>query len=92
MASAESIAIACDQACERIEDWARHNVSEGLTPLPRLIRDREMLRKIQLETIADWLDRANGAPTDSTLEEARTLVSSGSWTKAELEALLLGGD
>lgn len=91
MASPVAIAKACDRACARIEAWAADNVAEGLTPLPRLNRDMGILRKQQLETIADWLDRANPS-TDSTLDEARKLVSSGNWTKAELEALLLGGD
>jgi hypothetical protein len=62
MASPVSLAIACDEACERIEEWAAVHVAEGLTPLPRAHRDREILRKIQLETIADWLDRAVVAP------------------------------
>lgn len=93
MASAKALAIACNAACERIEAWAQANVTEGLTPLPRLHRDREILRKLQLETIADWLDRAGENPAqDSTLLAARELVASGNWTKAELEALLLGDD
>lgn len=89
MASKESIAIACDKACERIEEWVSVNVAEELTPLPRLNRDREILRKQQLETIADWLDRATVAQ-DDTLQQARDLITSGNWTKAQMEDILNG--
>lgn len=90
MASKEAIAIKCNAAMERIEAWVKANVNEGLTPLPRLHRDREILRKLQLEGIADWLDRAQES-VDPRLEQAIALLDSGNWTKADMEAVLRGG-
>jgi hypothetical protein len=84
MASSEALAIACDSALKRIEYWLQKN-GDGVS-IPRLHRDREVLRKIQLETIADALI----ASSNDTLQEARDLVASGNWTKAELEFILLG--
>lgn len=89
MASPRMIAIACDEACQRIEAWAAVHVDEGLTPLPRVQRDRELLRKNQLTTIADWLERADMG-NNSVLDEVKALVSKANWTKAELEAIVLG--
>lgn len=89
MASQVALAIACDKACERIEEWAARNVSKGLTPLPRLHRDRDILRKIQLETIADWLDRANGGQSDD-MQSVIAMVTSANWTKQELIDLVSG--
>lgn len=91
MASPKQIAIACEKACKRIDTWAKANVDNELTPLPRTHRKREMLRKQQLETIADWLERAASA-TDERLAMAQKLVKGGNWTKAQMEAILLGGN
>lgn len=91
MASARMIAIKCNEACTRIEAWANQHVDSELTPLPRSNRDRELLRKQQLETIADWLERATPA-TDERLVMAQNLVKGGNWTKAQMKAILLGGN
>ncbi|MGB1288004.1 MAG: hypothetical protein ACPG7F_15815 [Aggregatilineales bacterium] len=91
MATKVATAIACDNAAQRIEGWAATHVTEGLTPLPRVHKDREILRKIQLETIADWLDRAtvDRATPDSKLQDAIALLD-GNWTKSEMEEILRG--
>lgn len=88
MASEVAIAIKREQHINRIEQWALAHVGEGLTPLPRTHKDKMLHSLILVSTIADWLERA--VPVDKTLEQARELVRSGNWTKAELEALLLG--
>ena len=94
MASKEALAIMCDQACLRIEGRAKILVGEGLTPIPRTHRDREVLRKQQLETIADWWDRVKtetvSIQSDPRLDAALALLESGNWTKAEMESALRG--
>ena len=91
MASKVAIAIACDNAAQRIESWAEQHVAGGLTPLPRVHKDREILRKTQLETVADWLDRAtvSDVSDDPRLQDALALLD-GNWTKSEMEDLLRG--
>lgn len=54
MASNVSIAIACENACEQIDQYLKE-AGLDVPPLPRINRHRELLRKIQLETIAQHL-------------------------------------
>lgn len=88
MASAEALSIQREKHINRIEAWALANVGEGLTPLPRVHKDPIQHSLVLVSTIADWLDRA--VLVDDTLQQARELVQSGNWTKADMEALLLG--
>lgn len=90
MASELSIAIACDQSCEEIESLL--GFGQGVKPIPRLHRDRNILRKVQLETIVGLLrdsKQADGGHDDSELEAIRELARNGA-TKAELLTALLG--
>ena len=95
MASPTAIAIQCEESTNRIDARMKILIGEGLTPLPRTHRDREILRRDQLHTIADWLDRipeAGDHEPDDRLIRALDLVASGNWTKAQMEAILLGDD
>lgn len=56
MATQESMAIRANTAVEEIEE-AFAALGVEVTPLPRLMRDREMLRCVQLEQIAQTLKR-----------------------------------
>lgn len=56
MATQESMAIRANTACNRIETLLK-GMGADVAPLPRLMRDREMLRCIQLEQIADMLEQ-----------------------------------
>lgn len=57
MATQESLAIACDTACTRIEQSITKLTGQGLVQsLPRTHRDKGVLRKQQLETIAGMLE------------------------------------
>lgn len=89
MASKEALSIQCDKSLIRIEERAKELVGEGLTPIPRTHRDREILRRDQLHTIADWWDRVK-TTSDPRLEAALALLESGNWTKSQMEAVLLG--
>lgn len=91
MATLESMAIRSNNAIDRIEEKLVGEWGVKSAPLPRLMKDREMLRCNQLERIADMLDAVE-QNTDSRLQDAIDLVSKANWTKAELEALLLGTD
>lgn len=55
MASLESMAIRCDMALAEIENVLGDMLGADLEAVPRVHRDREMLRVIQLEQIAKWL-------------------------------------
>lgn len=95
MASPLAIAIQCDTECARIEERIYALTGLDLTPLPRIHKDHELLRRDQLHTIADWLDRVpDNATLDATdqdndlLAQVCELVASGKWTKPQLEALL----
>lgn len=58
MASAESIAIRCDKALAVLEtELARLGVD--VTPIPRLSRDKIMLRAIQLEALVGYVQQIN---------------------------------
>lgn len=85
MASPVAIAIACDDACKKIEDQVQA-LGGGELALPRLHKDRELLRRNQLQLIADALETID----ISSFHAARDLVASGEWTKAQLEEILLG--
>ena len=56
MASNESMAIRVNEALDRLEQAVTSMKGEAVEPLPRLHRDREMLRVIQLEALANWLE------------------------------------
>lgn len=56
MATLESMAIRSNAACDRIEKQLQA-LGVASEPLPRLHQDREMLRCIQLEIIADALEQ-----------------------------------
>lgn len=56
MATLESMAIRSDAACKRIEQKLAE-LGVQVTPIPRLMRDREMLRAVQLEQIAALLEQ-----------------------------------
>jgi hypothetical protein len=86
MASPKALAIRANNACDRIEETLTAQGVEVGT-LPRLHNDREYLRVVQLEAIADAL--AN-LPTDD-LARVRELIS-GRYTKDELEELVNGID
>lgn len=55
MATLESMAIRSNAACDRIET-ALQALGVDFEPLPRLMRDREMLRAVQLEQLAVILE------------------------------------
>jgi hypothetical protein len=55
MATLESMAIRSDAALKRIEDKLTE-LGVQVAPIPRLMRDREMLRCNQLEQIAGLLE------------------------------------
>jgi len=93
MATLESLAIRSDAACERIENKVIEDWGVKSAPLPRLNRNRDELRANQLERIADMLEaveRFQEQALDPRLVAAVDLVQSGNWTKAEMEAVLLG--
>ena len=93
MATLESLAIRSDAACERIENKVIEDWGVKSAPLPRLNRNRDELRANQLERIADMLEaveRFQEQALDPRLVAALDLVQSGNWTKAEMEAVLLG--
>lgn len=96
MATLESINKQALEHIERIETFFQQHVSPELTPLPRTHKNRDLLRLQQLSTIADWLDRVpvqgETAADDTRLADALALIESGSWTKADMESALLGGD
>jgi hypothetical protein len=56
MATQESMAVRANAACDRIEAVLAALGAET-APLPRLMREREMLRCVQLERIADALEK-----------------------------------
>lgn len=69
MATNESMMIRCNAALERLEDaLLALEGSEPLAPnaprpIKRLWRDREMLRVMQLETLATWLEEIVSKPS-----------------------------
>ena len=81
MASPKSIAIACETACERIENTL------GCTGIPRRNKHKEILRRDQLEWIADNIQTGQ-VPAHYLLAEE--LARAGA-TKAEIVDALLGG-
>lgn len=87
MASKEATAIRCDRAIQNIEQLFE-GLGVDVERLPRLHRDREILRAIQLEAIRDALAQVT-ASENAILTEARELIQSR-YTKQELEAVLHG--
>lgn len=85
MASLEAIAIACDKSCKTIEQWLSDNGVDGVK-IPRLHRDREILRKQQLEAIAENLPDVD---SNRQLEHIQKLARNNA-TKAELLDAILG--
>jgi hypothetical protein len=61
MASNLSIAMACEKACKDIDE-ALEGLGLDVPPLPRTNRRKELLRKIQLETIASALSQLKAKP------------------------------
>lgn len=72
MATIESMSIRINQALDEIET-AINNLKQGEArkPLPRSQRDREMLRVLQFETIAQWL---NEIIAEKSLQKDVTLM------------------
>jgi hypothetical protein len=62
MATQESMAIRCNDALDRIEAAISNLHGSPVESVQRLYRDREMLRVIQLEQIANWLEALALAP------------------------------
>lgn len=67
MATQESMAIRANTACDRIETLLA-GMGVEVAPLPRLNKDREMLRCLQLEQIAAMLEQAVSPVAGSGLE------------------------
>lgn len=61
MATQESMAIRSDSALTEIEAIISQMIGADVQALPRTNRDREMLRVIQLEQIAQWLKELHEA-------------------------------
>ena len=96
MATQESMAIRANAACDRIEALLRAAGVE-VAPLPRIMRDREMLRCVQLEKIAEMLARVSlpkletdSVNDDDTQPVEITFETSTEYLalKAEMEAAL----
>jgi hypothetical protein len=79
MASPKAVAVRAERACGDIERKL------GIA-LPRVHRDRELLRAIQLEAIASALESAD----DPRLGAALALLESGRWSKDDMRKALLG--
>ncbi len=72
---------------------------QGIAPVTTTIkmRDKDMISIKVTENMADFIETLIDTPVvsnadESVLSEARALVESGSWTKAEMESVLLGDD
>ena len=96
MATLEALNIESEHHVARIEKRIKELTGLDLTPMPRTNKNRDILRRDQLGTIADWLERVpSGGDSSSALDKARALIASGKWTKPEMEAALSldeGGD
>ena len=100
MATLEQINIQAEKEIERIEGLYKSKSGRDVTPMRRTHKNRDQLRLEQLRTIADWLEHlpdkqeseAGQTLYSSRLNDAVALVNRGSWTKAEMEAILIGGD
>lgn len=79
MATSESMAIRCNAALDRIEAAITALQGNEVESLPRLNRDREMLRVIQLEQIANWLDEIVTVPVpkDASLMFEASMAKQG---------------
>jgi hypothetical protein len=73
MASIESMAIRSNEALDRIETAVSELLGADVPTLQRVHRDRDMLRVVQLETIAQWLEEIQEAER-SVLIEALPMV------------------
>jgi hypothetical protein len=92
MATLESMAIRSNAACDRIER-KMERLGVQAERIPRVHRDREMLRCDQLERIAamtEAIPQSGNTQSDTRLQDAIALASKANWTKAEMEAILLG--
>lgn len=69
MATLESMAIRSDAALLRIEKQLAA-LGVDVTPIPRLMRDREMLRCVQLEQVAALLETVE-IPKPVTVKRVR---------------------
>lgn len=72
MATLESMAIRSNAACDRIEHYLTR-LGVVSDPLPRIHREREMLRCIQLEAIADALSQVEGIGVNADRPRAELL-------------------
>jgi hypothetical protein len=76
MATLESMAIRSDAACSRIEAMLKA-LGVEINPLPRLMHDREMLRAVQLEKIADALEQVATPATASRRSPVKPVKAKG---------------
>jgi hypothetical protein len=94
MATSEAINKQCIRLAERIESRFEILTGKTNTGMRKQHRDMDLLRRDQLSFIADWLDRVPAAQPEASSDErlynAISLVASGSWTKSQLETILLG--
>lgn len=89
MATREALAIRADAAIDRIIDRLQSQaVNIDPDSVPRINKDRELLRAIQLELIADLLDGLQGGGIPQKYLTAERLASEGA-TKAEIVDALL---
>lgn len=68
MASVESMAIRSNEALDRIEAIVSELLGADVPGLQRIHRDRDMLRVVQLETIAQWLQEIQEAERSVMIE------------------------
>ncbi len=68
MASIESMAIRSNEALDRIEKTVSELLGADVPSLQRIHRDRDMLRVVQLETIAQWLQEIQEAERSVLIE------------------------
>jgi hypothetical protein len=83
-----------NQQIERIETEYKRVSGRDVTPMQRVHDDDKQLQWEQYKTIADWLEHLTPTQTQSpdngVLAQAQALIASGSWTKADMEAVLNG--
>ncbi len=78
---------------DEIESRIHDLTGLDLTPMPRAHRDIDTLRMQQFKNIASWLGRIETSGNDdNVLNEARELVTSGTWSKPQIKAILLGSE
>lgn len=75
MATKRMNAIAVNDAQDRIDASIKRLLGDGITPLPRHHQYADMLQRVQLETIADWLERiqCEDAPKPSRRRKSKAV-------------------